>query len=138
MKALFTLFSALLLAGCSTTPVAPVTSGPPPLPKVTARLRAAAVPAMRAAALPPPAVPSQGIIRAWTVPFFDAGTGHAQGIPGFHVSFVSSTNGEFRSYELSTSTNLVDWELVIKATDSRPTVEVWDFTGRPIGFWKFK
>lgn len=139
MKALFTLCSALLLAGCSTTePVAPVTSGPPPLPKVTPRLRAAAVPALRAAALPPPAVAPQGIIRAWTVPFLDADTMQKQVVPGFHVSFVSSTNEEFRSYELSTSTNMVDWELVVKATDNRPTVEVWDFTGRPIGFWKFK
>lgn len=88
--------------------------------------------------MPPPAVAPQGIIRAWTVPFLEATTELEHAVPGFHISFVNSINGEFRSYELSTSTNLVDWELVVKATDNRPTVEVWDFTGRPIGFWKFK
>ena len=139
MKALYTLCSALLLAGCSTTtPVAPVTFGPPPLPKVVPRLRAAAIPALHAAALPPPAVAPQGIIRAWTVPFLDVAWAQTQSISGFHASFINSTNGEFRSYTLSTSSDLKNWELVVKATDNRPTVEVWDFTGRPIGFWKFK
>jgi len=130
----------LLLAGCSTPspPVKPVVTGPPPLPLRAARplwatpATTALLSSLRAAAAPPPAVEPPATIRAFVVPFLDVTSETEYRMAGFRVIF----NNPGGTRTLHTSSNLTGWEPVSNA--DAPTVEVWDFTGRPIGFWKIE
>ncbi len=139
MKALFTLCSLLaLLAGCSTPATSPPSSAAAPVALLPPLPPGSVIPAQTKTSLRAFA-PQEPAIPLFPNPLATISTNEiSYKLSGYRIRFIHSTDGTLRPYEIYTSTNLINWELIKQGYDRSPAIEIWDFTGRPIGFWMFK